>query len=364
MRDENLDLVLFLGDYIYEYPNATAAIRSFPTLAWVHTLADYRERHALHRGDADLQAMHAHCPWLLTWDDHEVQNDYAGTVEGDPYPWGMNASGDFAARRAAAYQAYYEHMPLRASEFARAMAQGTGRPELRLYSRYRFGQLADLLLLDSRQYRDAQVCTPRAPRPSGLVAPAGCGDWSDPRRSLLGAAQEQWVDGMLAQAGAGWTVLGQQTLFGRRDNQPGSGELLWNDGWDGYSAARTRLTDALQRHRVPNTVLLGGDVHENWVGHVKADYARPDSAVLGVEFCGTSITSQAGGPEMVARRLAENPHFVFADGWQRGYGVAEFTPARLTTTLRVLDDAKRPDAQVATLARFAVEAGRPRLERA
>jgi alkaline phosphatase D len=207
------------------------------------------------------------------------------------------------------------------------------------------------------------VCSSRAPRPAGYTTP-DCAASSDPRRSLLGAAQEQWLDAQLAQAGGGWTVLGQQTLFGRRDNQPGPGEQLWNDGWDGYPAARARLTASLQRHAVRDTVLLGGDVHENWVGHVKADYTRADSPALGVEFCGTSITSQSGAPELVAARLAENPHFVFADGWQRGYGVAEFTPARLTTSLRVLDDAKRRDAQVATLARFEVERGRARVERA
>lgn len=363
MRQENLDLVLFLGDYIYEYPNAASAIRDFPTLGWVHTLPEYRQRYALHRSDPDLQAMHAHCPWLLAWDDHEVQNDYAGLLEGDQYPMGMNASADFAARRAAAYQAFYEHMPVRAADFARALRGGSAAGELRLYSRYRFGQLADLLLLDTRQYRDRQVCPP-GPRPSGLVQPGTCAAWNDPARSLLGAAQEQWLAGAFAQAGAGWTVLGQQTLFGRRDNQPGPGELLWNDGWDGYGAARSRLTGALQQHRVANPVIFGGDVHENWVGHVKADYRRPDSAALGVEFCGTSITSRAGAPERVAARLAENPHFVFADGFRRGYGVAEFTPRQLTTTLRVLDDATRPDAQVSTLARFAVEAGRPQLEQA
>lgn len=364
MREEQLDLVMFLGDYIYEYPNATAAVRSFPTLGWVHTLEQYRERYALHRSDANLQAMHAQCPWLLTWDDHEVQNDYAGATEGDRYPWDLNASGDFAARRAAAYQAYYEHMPVRASEFARALAQGAKGPELRLHSRYRFGRLADLLLLDTRQFRDPQVCSSRAPRPAGYGTPAACPAWNDPRRTLLGAAQEQWLDTQLAQSGGGWTVLGQQTLFGRRDTQPGPGELLWNDGWDGYPAARARLTDSLQRHSVRDAVLLGGDVHENWVGHVKADYTRPDSPAVGVEFCGTSITSKSGAPEGVAARLAENPHFVFADGFQRGYGVAEFTPARLTTSLRALDDATRRDAGVSTLARFAVERGRARVERA
>ena len=358
MRDEQLDLVLFLGDYIYEYPNATAAIRSFPTVGWVQTLPEYRERHALHRSDPNLQAMHAACPWLLTWDDHEVQNDYAGAKPGDGYPLGLNAVSDFAARRAAAHQAYYEHMPLRAAEFARAFSG-----ELRLYSRLRFGQLADLLLLDSRQYRDPQVCGRRG-RPAGMVRPAECAGWEDPARSLLGAAQEQWLDGTLAQAGGGWTVIGQQTLFGRRDNLTGAGEAFWNDGWDGYGAARTRLTDTLQRHAVANPVLLGGDVHENWVGHVKADYRRADSQVVGVEFCGTSITSRPKAPEQVAARLAENPHYVFANAAHRGYGVVELRPDSLSTTLRVLDDATRSDARISTLARFQVEAGQRKVERA
>ena len=168
-----------------------------------------------------------------------------------------------------------------------------------------------------------------------------------------------------AGGAAGWTIIGQQTLFGQRNTRRPAGQFRWNDGWDGYSAARRRLTDALQRHRVPNPVVLGGDVHENWVGHVKADYARPDSAAVGVEFCGTSITSRSGrnGP-VPAALLAENPHFVFAESERRGYGVCEFTPAHLTTSLRVVDDVRRKDAGIETLARFVVEAGRPRLEQA
>jgi alkaline phosphatase D len=160
-------------------------------------------------------------------------------------------------------------------------------------------------------------------------------------------------------------VIGQQTRFGRCDARPGPGEFFWNDGWDGYGAARTRLTDCLQRHRVADPVILGGDVHQNWVGHVKADYSRPDSATVGVEFCGTSISSRSGtDSRVVAGRLAENPHFVLADSEHRGYGVAEFTPARLTTTLRVVDDVRRKDAGIQTLARFVVEAGRRQLEKA
>lgn len=356
---EQPDLVLFLGDYIYEYPGTASAVRLIGQPGVVHSLADYRARHALHKSDADLQAMHAACPWLVVWDDHEVQNDYAGVHEGDHRPFGLNASGDFAARRAAAYQAYYEHMPLPASALARAQSRVQN---IRLYGRWRWGRLADLVLLDTRQHRDRQPCAP-AGQPSASLDPAACSAWADPSRSLLGTAQEAWLEETLARSGTGWTVLGQQSLFGARDNQAGPGQRFWNDGWDGYGAARRRLTGALEKHRPANPVFLGGDVHENWVGHVKADYSRPDSMSLGVEFCGTSISSPAGGAALAARRLAENPHFVHADGSQRGYGVCDFTPGRLHTRLRVLDDVTRPDAQVQTQAAFMVEAGRPVLER-
>ncbi len=359
MREDQPDLVMFLGDYIYEYPNASTAVRNFPTLGRVFTLADYRERHALHRSDVHLQAMHAACPWLVTWDDHEVQNDYAGVHPGDARPIGLNAVEDFTARRNAAYQAYYEHMPLRAATFARSMAGVS----VRLYERYRYGQLGDLLLLDTRQFRDPQVCMPPQ-RVSGPVDPAACEALKDPARTMLGAAQERWLDETLARSSAGWTVIGQQGLFGRRDNQPGPQERLWNDGWDGYAPARQRLIGSLQRHRVANPVVLGGDVHENWVGHVKADYLRPESASVGVEFCGTSITSRSGASEqLTAQRLAENPHFVFGESTRRGYGLCELTPSGLTTTLRVVDDVARPDARIETLAKFAVQAGRPVVER-
>ena len=357
MREENPDVVVFLGDYVYEYPTASRPVR-VPTGGWALTLDDYRQRYALHKGDADLQAMHAACPWVVTWDDHEVQNDYAGLQPGDGGP----AVADFGARRAAAYQAFYEHMPVRASALSRALSGLSTGAELRLYSQLRFGRLATLNLLDIRQYRDPQVCS-AVGRASGPVQPADCPSWNDPARTLLGAAQERWLDQSLAGRTEGWSVIAQQTLFGRRDLQPGAGEMLWNDGWDGYGAARSRLTESLRSHKVPNAVLLGGDVHENWVGHVLADYRRPDSAALGVEFCGTSITSRSGGSDKLPGRLAKNPHFIFADAQRRGYGVAEFTPRQLTATLRVVDDVTRRDSRIETLARFAVEAGRPNVER-
>ena len=362
LRAHAPDLVLFLGDYIYEYPVIDAVVRGFPTLSWVKTLPQYRARYALHRSDPALQAAHAACPWLVTWDDHEVQNDYAATHAGDDRPLRMNRVDDFAARRAAAYQAYYEHMPVRASAFARALAGGGAPGELRLYERYRFGRLADLLVLDDRQYRDPQVCS-RARRRTGLVAPAGCDAWNDARRTLLGRDQEAWLERMFGEA-RGWTALAQETLFGRRDFLRGGGHVFANDGWDGYPAARRRLTDALQRQGVPDAVFFGGDVHEHWVGAVKADYDDPRSAAVGTEFCGTSITSRTGDADRVPALLANNPHFVYGEGRWRGYGIADFTPDRVTATLRAIDDPANPDANAFTLAAFTVEAGHRRIERA
>lgn len=362
MREEDLDAVLFLGDYIYEYPTAADPVR-VPTGGWLLTLEDYRRRYALHKSDADLQAMHMACPWLHVWDDHEVQNDYAGLQPGNSGRLAPLPIDGFAARRAAAYQAFYEHMPLRASVLTRALAGLATGAEMRIYSRQRVGRLAMILMLDGRQYRDPQACSPAGTFGSAYVDPLSCPDWNDPKRSMLGAAQEQWLDASLAGSATGWTIIGQQTLFGRRDARPGPGESFWNDGWDGYGAARTRLTDALQRHRAANPVILGGDVHQNWVGNVKADYARADSATVGVEFCGTSISSRSAPNPRIAQRLAENPHFIFADAQHRGYGVAEFTPTLLTATLRVVDDVRRRDASVRTLARFVVEAGRRQIER-
>jgi alkaline phosphatase D len=358
MRDENLDAVMFLGDYIYEYPAAGNAVR-IPSGGWVLTLDDYRARYALHKGDADLQAMHAACPWLVTWDDHEVQNDYAGVHAGDSGAPVAN----FLARRAAAYQAYYEHMPLRTSVLTQGISGLASGSEMRIYGSVPFGKLATLYLLDDRQYRDAQACTPGEKPGSGTVDPAQCSIWNAPHRTLLGSAQERWLDQALAQGSPGWNVIGQQTLFGTRNVKVGAGQSLWSDGWDGYPAARQRLTATLQHHLVANPVLLGGDVHENWVGHVKADYAKPDSASVGVEFCGTGITSRGGGNAKIAQRLISNPHFVFAEGERKGYGVVDITPQRLTTTLRVVDDVTRRDTRIETLAQFEVESGRPVVQR-
>jgi alkaline phosphatase D len=364
MQAQQVDAVLFLGDYIYEYPGRSSRLR-VPGGGWVLTLDDYRARYALYKSDPDLQAMHASAPWLMTWDDHEVQNDYAGLHPGDSGRYSPTVA-DFAARRAAAYQAYYENMPLPASVLVQALQGLAQGAEMRLYRQLNYGRLASLLLLDARQYKDAQVCNPQGATGSSMVSPERCRRWENAQRTMLGWTQEQWLQQALASAAvqsARWTVLGQQTLFGPRNTGSASQPRYWNDGWDGYSAARRRLTDALQHSAAPNPVILGGDVHENWVGHVKADYARPESASVGVEFCGTSISSHSGSGDHTETQLALNPHFVFAEARHRGYGIAEFTPQRLEVSLRVLDDVMLADSGVQTLARFAVEAGHSVVER-
>jgi alkaline phosphatase D len=370
MLADQPDLVLFLGDYVYEYPRAANPVRTPNATSnggWVITLDDYRSRYALHKSDPDLQAMHAACPWAFTWDDHEVQNDYAGLQAGDAGP----AVADFAARRAAAYQAFYEHMPLRASALTRALAGLSEKPaaELRIYGQLKLGALGSLYLLDPRQYKDAPVCTKEGDGKTGSVNPAQCPAWNDPARSFLGAAQEKWLAQSLAQnaSSGGWQIIGQSTRFGLRDSRAsGAGQTFHNDNWDGYSAARTRLTDALQKSGSNNAVMLGGDVHENWVGHIKADYAKSSSANIGTEFCGTSISSRHSANstnDKIPERLARNPHFIFADSEKRGYGLADFSAQKLQVSLRTVSDVTSKDATIQTLAQFAVQSGRAVVER-
>jgi alkaline phosphatase D len=360
---EQPDAVVFLGDYIYEYASpsgpaaAAAALARSHTLRRAHSLADYRDRYALHRSDPDLQAAHALCPWVVTWDDHEVENDYAGD-QGQEDPQG------FLLQRSAAYQAFYENMPLRASALVHGLA-GLGRPDaVRVHDRLAHGQLLRFHVLDTRQHRDWQACRAAGTAGSGSVAPQDCPSLNDPGRSLLGAAQERWLQqGLTQDAGAGgprWSVLAQQTLFSQRNYRAAPHALYSTDSWDGYPAARQRLLGALAQQPPRNTVFIGGDIHQNYVCRVLADDQRPDSPTLASEFCGTSISSRSGTTQdkvdAVARR---NPHVLLAQCEQRGYSVVDVTPTSWTTRLQVLDDATRPDAHISTLARFVVEDGRP-----
>ena len=250
MAAEDLDLVLVLGDYIYEYATTRSdAVRRVEG-GVVRTLAEYRARYATYKSDPSLQAAHARAPWLLVWDDHEVANDYANLR-------GEMLQPDFAEIRAAAYRAYWEHMPFPKSARPRGV-------DMRITGRLDWGRLARIHLLDDRQYRDEQAC----PRPgrggSNTVALADCPELLDPKRSLLGLEQERWLAAGWDHARP-WNLLAQQTLMARyawRDPADGGG-VYWTDGWDGYAASRRRLRGVVAERSVPGVVVLGGDVHSN-----------------------------------------------------------------------------------------------------
>ena len=337
------DLVAFVGDYIYESSWGREHVRKHHT-AEPKTLADYRARYAQYKTDPDLQAAHACAPWLVTWDDHEVDNDYANDRAEDLAP-------DFLARRAAAYRAFLEHLPIRPSAL---------RPdgEVRLYGSHAWGSLANLLVLDDRQYRAHQACPKAGRGGSNTVGPA-CTDREAPGRTLLGEAQEQWLDGALAGSKARWNVIVQQTLFATAGRDTDKGRLHWTDGWDGYPWARARLLDSLVASKAANPVILGGDVHANYVCDVNREAGNPDSLPVASEFCGTSITSQGFDQKRIDAIRAGNPHIHFADGTRRGYVLLDFGREAALAKLRAVDTVKRPDAGISTIASFAVEAGKP-----
>jgi alkaline phosphatase D len=343
---DDLDLVAFVGDYIYEASWGRDHVRKHNS-AEPHTLDDYRARYALYKADADLQAAHAAFPWISTWDDHEVENDYANdrSENADNPEW-------FLARRAAAYKAYYEHMPLRREMLPFG-------PHARIYTRVAFGNLASFHVLDDRQYRSAQVCTRAGRGGSNVVDAAECKELADPQRTMLWATQEQWLEAGLKASRTKWNVLTQQTTLAQFDQKPGPGRLAWTDGWDGYPAARKKLVDFLAESKVANPVIVGGDVHMYYVNDIKRDFDNPASETVASEIVGTSITSQARPQDSVDKLRPDNPHIKFADSRYRGYTRIEVTQSRMVASLRAMDNVTSRDAACNTLATFVVEDGKP-----
>lgn len=350
MVRENLDLVVHVGDYIYESSWGRNHVRSHGTEEPV-TLAEYRNRHALYKSDEDLKGAHAAFPWIVTWDDHEVQNDYANNRS--QY---LDEPAFFLERRAAAYRAYYEHMPL--PKWARPRG-----PHMQLYARADFGGLASFHVLDDRQYRSHQAC-PRPGRGGSNVVPvAECPELFEPQRTLLGAAQEKWLHEGLAASRARWNVIAQQTLMAQVDRMPGEGQSFWTDGWDGYPKARERLLKFVAEKRVANPVVIGGDVHMFVVADLKTDFNDPESPVVATEFIGSSITSQGMPMKQVVSWAADNPHIKFANSARRGYATIDLTPARCVARLRTVWDVTDPASSIRTLATYTVEDGRPGAQR-
>ena len=345
LAEEDVNLVVFLGDYIYESGIDTAGVRRH-TESEIITLDHYRTRYSLYKMDRDLQAAHAAFPWTVTWDDHEVDNNYAGDISER-----NDVVERFLERRAAAYQAYYEHMPLRRSYMP------TG-PNLRLYRRLGFGSLIELSLLDTRQYRTDQPCGDRISAP--------CPETYSPAATTLGAEQERWLFDGLGRSSARWNLLGNQLPLAEIDRIAGPERGFQMDQWSGYVAGRDRVLRFLQERRVANPVVITGDVHQNWVADVKVDAADPASATVATEFVGTSISSGGDGAEMTTAGqaiLTDNPHVKYFNA-QRGYVRCLVTPERWQSDYRVVPFISRPGAPVKTHASFVVENGRPGVQTA
>ncbi len=347
MAREDLDLVIHLGDYIYE----GAARDKFPrrhNSGTIFSLHDYRARYALYKSDPALQAMHARAPWVVTWDDHEVVNNYANDIPGNA---GSMTRDAFLLRRAAAYQAYYEHMPLRAS------ALPTG-PEMLLYRRLRCGRLADFHVLDTRQYRTDQPCG------DGTQPP--CPDALNPHATALGVQQRDWLLHGLDHSSSTWNVLAQQIMMARVDRRPGPEVAMSMDQWPGYEIERRHLLQHFHERKTKNPVVLTGDIHSNWANDLVIDFDPSEEKVVATEFVGTSISSGGDGtdqPKHTPQLLSENP-FVKYHNTERGYVRCELTPTTWRTDYQTVPYVTKPGAPLTTRASFVVESGHPGLQKA
>ena len=347
MARDTPDLVFHLGDYIYEGPAGKNKIR-YHIGPEIESLSDYRVRHALYRSDAHLQGMHAVCPWFVTWDDHEFDNNYANGIseklDADPVA--------FLERRANAYQAYYEAMPLRPQSLPRG-------PHMQLYRKASFGRLAELLVLDTRQYRSDQPNGDKA----GPINEAAL----DPRQSMLGAEQRDWLKTSLISSAATWNVLAQQVMMGMANtDRKGLEARSSMDQWPGYSHERIGLMKFMAERQVANPVVLTGDIHSNWVNELRVDDRFQDTPVVASEFVGTSISSGGNGkevPEYGVLLHAANP-FVKFHTTERGYVRCTVTPENWTSDYVAVEDVTKPGGKVVTRASFVVEAGQPGIKRA
>jgi alkaline phosphatase D len=352
MVADDLDLVVFLGDYIYESSSRRNQVRMHERADEPLTLDEYRARYAHYKSDPDLQSAHRAFPWIVTWDDHEVDNDYAGDRQEDGAP-----PEEFLLRRAAAYRAYYEHMPLP----ARMRPNG---PDMQIYTTLEWGSLAGFYLLDGRQYRSPHAC-PRKAGGGNEIDPRECSVLHDPARTMLGAAQESWLERQFAASRSAWNILAQPVLMAQRKSTSGDRQTLWTDSWDGYPAARKRLLESVATHKLANPVVIGGDVHMHFVADLKPDFDDERSPVVASEFVGTSITSPPGGWQRnMPAILAENPHFKYGNGERRGYVRAGIAGGRFNAELIGLDTVGKPESRSVVMARFVVEDGKAGPQRA
>ncbi len=358
LANEDLQAVLFLGDYIYEGDARGDRVRDYARRGWAFSLADYRDRYAQYKTDTDLQAAHKAFPWIVTWDDHEVENNYAGGIDlSDP----KNKQAVF--ERTNAYQAFYEHMPIRGPK-----PKG---PELKLYRSLSFGDLATFHVLDTRQYRSPEVplCADKDATPSGY-----CQASLDPGRTMLGAEQRAWLLSGLASSRAAWNLVAQSVRFAQQDSSPDPNVRHFDgvDNWMGYVADRQIITDQLAK--TTNPVVLSGDSHVDFVYDIKRDFSDPASPTVATELLGTSISSD-GDPFIPATQFdgsAKNPQLHFFDN-HRGYIRCTVERGQLTADFRTVATVTRPPvspppsaavASASTIATFVVLDGKPGARRA
>ncbi|MGV3504748.1 MAG: alkaline phosphatase D family protein [Adhaeribacter sp.] len=335
---EDLDVVFFLGDYIYESKGDVSEAGRFhvPSKVIV-TLDDYRIRYGQYKSDPALQAAHAAFPWMVTLDDHEIVNNWGGE---DP------SNSAFMARRAAAFQAFYEHMPMRKSAMPDSI-------NMLVYRKFAYGKLMEVNILDTRQYRSVPNCQNAAQSP--------CPDRVDLSRTIMGLEQEKWLFNNLETSKARWNVLAQQVLIVQKDDKEGPAKGFGSDRWDGFVASRNRLFDAIRKNNLSNVVVLTGDTHQNWVNDLKDDFDKPDSATIATEFGCTSVSSGGNGMDLSNSgkvALAENPHIKFVNS-QRGYVKCTVGRDTWQTEFKVVPYVNKPGAPLLTRATYVVDRGKP-----
>ena len=336
MVAQEINVLLHVGDYIYEKSFGTGPdVRSFGAPD-PFTLDEYRVRHALYRTDPDLQAATAAFPIIATWDDHEVENDYAslqGSVTEDP--------AAFVARRAAAYQAWFEHMPISPRRL-------TPHGAADIVRRFEWGALASLSVLDCRQFRTSQPCG------RGGQVIADCAEVFDPVATMLGLEQEAWLRDRLANERTRWSLIGQATMVSRLP-LPGGGDARWSDIWDGYAASRDRLIAALRQPAVRNAVLLGGDVHSFWANDIPSDPERMEGPVVASEIVTSCLASRSGPEELFTGIQGRNPQVRFHDNDNAGYTLLDIDAERIDGRFRAVRDLTDPNSASFDLRRFAIE---------
>lgn len=350
--ESDLDLFVHLGDYIYESSWGARRDRRHAAPE-PYSVDDYRIRHALYKSDAGLRAAHAAMPWLFTWDDHEVDNDYAGARSEwkEPEAW-------FVERRMNAYRAWWEHLPVRRTSYPLG-------GHAKIFGRHAFGTLATFHVLDDRQYRDPHPCPRTGRGGSRMIASKDCADLGDESRSLLGEPQESWLLDGLTQSRARWNLLAQQTLVAPfdRDYRKGN-EQIWTDGWDGYPAARARLLSHLGTAKPRNPLFLGGDVHSFWATELSTNSWDAKAPAVATELVAGSVTAESGFPAgMAASALASHPHVKFCDGDRNGYLRVDLTPERAEARFLAVVDKFDAATKVETLGAFAIADGRAALEK-